>query len=57
MAVKELLLSVYLGRSLDERAKGAPLITLSEVRAMFRTETSTVHRENGQHWSFHRLCR
>ncbi len=57
VAVKELLLSVYLEPSLDERAQGAPLIALSEVRAMFRSETSTVHREQGQHWSFHRLCR
>lgn len=57
IAVKELLLSVYLEPSLDERAQGAPLITLSEVRGIFRTETCTVHREQGRHWSFHRLQR
>ncbi len=57
MAIKELLLSVYLEPTLDERAQGAPLISLSEVRALFRTETCTVHREEGQHWSFHRLRR
>jgi riboflavin biosynthesis pyrimidine reductase len=57
MAVKELLLSVYLEPSLDERARGEPLITLSEVRGMFRTETSATHRDRGEHWSFHRLCR
>lgn len=57
MAIKELLLSVYLEPSLDERAQGAPLISLSEVRALFRTETCTVHREEGRHWSFHRLRR
>ncbi|MGB9339587.1 MAG: hypothetical protein WCB63_10130 [Polyangiales bacterium] len=56
-AVKELLLSVYLEPSLDERAQGAPLITLPEVRGMFRSETSAAHRERGQHWSFHRLRR
>ena len=56
-AVNELLLSVYLEPTLDERAKGAPLITLSEVREMFRSETSATHRENGRHWSFHRLRR
>ena len=57
MVIKELLLSVYLEPSLDERAQGAPLISLSEVRALFRTETCTVHREEGRHWSFHRLRR
>jgi riboflavin biosynthesis pyrimidine reductase len=57
MAVKELLLSVYLEPSLDERAQGAPLVTLSDVREMFRSETSATHREQGKHWSFHRLCR
>jgi hypothetical protein len=57
MAVKELLLSVYLEASLDERARGAPLVKLSEVRGMFRSETSAAHREQGQHWSFHRLGR
>lgn len=57
IAIKELLLSVYLEPSLDERAQGAPLISLSEVRALFRTETCTVHREEGRHWSFHRLRR
>ncbi|MDH3653339.1 MAG: hypothetical protein OEN21_03645 [Myxococcales bacterium] len=57
IAIKELLLSVYLEPSLDEHAQGAPLIKLSEVRAMFRSETSTVHREDGTHWSFHRFRR
>jgi len=57
IAIKELLLSVYLEPSLDERAQGAPLISLSEVRALFRSETCTVHREQGKHWSFHRLRR
>jgi len=57
IAIKELLLSVYLEPSLDERAQGAPLISLSEVRALFRSETCTVHREQGRHWSFHRLRR
>jgi len=57
MVVKELLLSVYVEASLDELAKGPPLIKLSEVRAMFRTETSANHRSQGQHWSFHRLRR
>lgn len=57
IAIKELLLSVYLEPSLDERTQGAPLISLSEVRALFRTETCTVHRERGRHWSFHRLRR
>ncbi|MFZ1863153.1 MAG: hypothetical protein WAU39_02930 [Polyangiales bacterium] len=57
MRVKELLLSVYLESSLDERAQGAPLIKLSEVRAMFRRETSATHREGNHHWSFHRLRR
>lgn len=57
MPVKELLLSVYLESSLDERAQGDTLIKLSEVRAMFRTETSATHREGEQHWSFHRLRR
>ncbi len=56
-AVNELLLSVYLEPTLDERAQGAPLITLSEVRQLFRSETSATHRENGRHWSFHKLCR
>jgi hypothetical protein len=57
MLVKELLLSVYLGPSLDERARGEPLVTLAEVRRIFRTETSTTHKDNGQHWSFYRLRR
>jgi hypothetical protein len=57
VAVKELLLSVYTETSLDERAQGAPLVKLSEVRGMFRTETSAAHRTQGQHWSFHRLRR
>ncbi|HSN84712.1 MAG TPA: hypothetical protein VLS88_19175 [Polyangiales bacterium] len=57
MCVKELLLSVYLGSCLDERARGEPLIKLSEVRAMFRSETSATHRDGDQYWSFHRMCR
>lgn len=57
MAVKELLLSVYLEPSLDERAQGEPLVKLSEVRGVFRSETSATHRDAGQHWSFHRLRR
>lgn len=57
MAVKELLLSVYSESSLDERARGAPLVKLSEVRQRFRTETSATHRTHDQHWSFHRLRR
>jgi hypothetical protein len=57
MLVKELLLSVYLEASLDERAKGAPLVKLSEVRRLFHSETSATHRESGKHWSFHRLRR
>jgi riboflavin biosynthesis pyrimidine reductase len=57
IAVKELLLSVYIETSLDERAQGAPLVKLSEVRSVFRSETSATHREQGQHWSFHRLRR
>jgi hypothetical protein len=57
MLVKELLLSIYLGPSLDERAKGDPLVMLSKVRDLFRRETSTTHRDGSQHWSFHRLRR
>lgn len=57
MAVKELLLSVYLDPELDERARGAPLVKLSEVRRWFRSETSVTHRERGQHWTFYRLRR
>ena len=57
MVVKELLLSVYLERSLDSRAKGQPLVKLSDVRRLFRTETSATHRDLGHHWSFHRLRR
>ena len=57
MAVKELLLSVYLDPVLDPRAQGDPLGDLSTVRAIFRTETSTTHRDAGQHWSFYRLRR
>ncbi|MGD8825394.1 MAG: hypothetical protein PVI24_10460 [Myxococcales bacterium] len=57
MLVKELLLSVYLGASLDERARGEPLIELSKLRAMFRSETSATHRDREQYWSFHRLRR
>ena len=55
--VKELLLSVYLEKSLDERAQGAPLAKLSDFRKAFRTETSATHSGHGQHWSFHRLRR
>ena len=55
--VTELLASVYLEPSLDERAQGAPLVKLSEARRMFRSETSATHRDQGQHWSFHRLRR
>jgi riboflavin biosynthesis pyrimidine reductase len=57
MAIRELLLSIYLEPSLDERARGEPLVKLSEVRGMFRSETSATHRDRGQHWSFHRLRR
>lgn len=57
MLVKELLLSVYLEPTLDERAQGEPLVKLSEVRGVFPRETSTTHTENGQHWSFYRLRR
>jgi len=57
IAVKELLLSVYLAPRLDERVQGAPLVSLSEVRSLFRSETSATHRDQGQHWSFHRLRR
>lgn len=57
MAVKELLLSVYLEPSLDERAQGDPLVMFSELRALFDSETSATHRDQGQHWSFHRLRR
>jgi hypothetical protein len=57
MVVKELLLSVYLDPNLDPRARGEPLVTLSEVRGLFHSETSTTHRDHGQHWSFYRLRR
>ncbi|UCF47051.1 MAG: hypothetical protein JSU89_07685 [Myxococcales bacterium] len=57
MVVKELLLSVYLEHSLDQRAQGEPLVKLSEVRGVFRSETSATHREGRQHWSFYRLRR
>jgi riboflavin biosynthesis pyrimidine reductase len=57
MAVKELLLSVYLEPSLDPRAQGEPLVDLSTVRGIFRTETSATHRDADQHWSFYRLRR
>ena len=57
IAVKELLLSVYLEPVLDERAQGEPLVSLSEVRHLFRSETSATHRDGGKHWSFHRLRR
>ncbi len=57
MAVRELLLSVYLDPELDERARGAPLVHLSEVRRWFRSETSVTHRDRGQLWTFYRLSR
>jgi riboflavin biosynthesis pyrimidine reductase len=57
MMIKELLLSVYLEPTLDERAQGEPLVTLSEVRNLFHNETSATHRDHGQHWSFYRLRR
>ncbi|MEM8609691.1 MAG: hypothetical protein AAGF92_21510 [Myxococcota bacterium] len=55
--VDELLLSVYLGTSLDVRAQGAPLIELTRLRGRFRTETSSTHRSQHGHWSFHRFVR
>lgn len=55
--VDELLLSVYLGSSLDDRAKGAPLIELARLRKRFRSETSSIHRSQLGHWSFHRFRR
>ncbi len=55
--VHELLLSVYLDKALDDRAKGAPLIELARLRSRFRSETSATHRCEGQHWSFHRFRR
>ncbi|MGB5812786.1 MAG: hypothetical protein WBG86_19790 [Polyangiales bacterium] len=55
--VNELLLSVYLGKSLDERAKGSPLIALERLRGRFRSETSSTHRSQRGHWSFHRFSR
>ena len=57
MAVDELLLSVYLGSSLDVRAQGSPLIELTRLRKRFRTETSCTHRSQHGHWSFHRFVR
>lgn len=57
MLVKELLLSVYLEKTLDERAKGEPLVTLGEIRRLFHNETSANHRDHGRHWSFYRLRR
>ena len=57
MVVKELLLSIYQEPELDERAKGEPLVALSEVRRLFHNETSAAHRDAGQHWSFYRLRR
>lgn len=55
--IDELLLSVYLGASLDVRAQGSPLIELSRLRRRFRTETSSNHRSQHGHWSFHRFVR
>jgi hypothetical protein len=57
MAVKELLLSVYLEPSLDPRAQGDPLAELSAIRSLFHNETSATHRDAGRHWSFYRLRR
>lgn len=57
MAVKELLLSVYLEPTLDEGAKGDPLVSLSEIRRLFHNETSAMHRDAGKQWSFYRLRR
>jgi len=57
VAVHELLLSVYLGKSIDERAEGDSLIELSNLRKRFRSETSANHRSRAQHWSFHRFKR
>ena len=56
-AITELLLSVYLGKDVDERAKGSPLIPLDKLRQRFKSETSVTHGSRGQHWSFHRLRR
>ncbi len=55
--INELLLSVYLGKTIDNRARGAPLIELGRLRDRFRSETSATHRCQGQHWSFHRFRR
>jgi riboflavin biosynthesis pyrimidine reductase len=55
--VNELLLSVYLDRTLDDRARGKPLIELARLRSRFRSETSATHRCQGQRWSFHRFRR
>ncbi len=55
--VNELLLSVYLGKSLDEEAAGRPLIELPQLRGRFRSETSATHRSGGEPWSFHRFKR
>ena len=57
MAVKELLLSVYLEPTLHEGAKGDPLVTLAEIRRLFHNETSAMHRDGGKQWSFYRLRR
>lgn len=57
MAIKELLLSVYLEASLDPRAVGDPLVELSTIRSLFHNETSATHRDAGLHWSFYRLRR
>ncbi|MDH3625930.1 MAG: hypothetical protein OES69_14790 [Myxococcales bacterium] len=55
--VNELLLSVYLDKTIDDRARGAPLIELARLRSRFHSETSATHRCQGQHWSFHRFRR
>lgn len=55
--VNELLLSVNLDKTLDDRAKGAAVIELGSLRRRFRSETSVTHHKQGQRWSFHRLQR
>lgn len=55
--VSELLLSVNLDKTLDDRAKGPAVIELARLRRRFRSETSVTHSREGQRWSFHRLRR
>ena len=57
MMVDELLLSVYSAPSLDPRARGESLDTLSETRGRFDRETWAAHDDDGQRWTFHRLRR